>query len=245
MPAAVHEARLGHRSGCPEVLRHRFLGPRAPCGAGGLRLPVGAVVCEAVAGCPLKHHNGVLEQRSKGTPQGSAVSPVLANLFMHYAFDLWMAREFSGLPVRALRRRCDRALQDAAPGGIRARQDRERMSEVGLTAAPQQDEVVYCKDSNRQWYQHEHTSFTFLGFCLPSRMARTRTAVSSPHSCLRSARALKAKSSGFARCESTGAPPDARRPGGVAEPIIAGWMNYYGRFYRSALYSLLRASTPM
>ena len=47
---------------------------------------------------PLKHPDGSLEQRSKGTPQGSAVSPILANLFMHYAFDTWMARNFPGCP---------------------------------------------------------------------------------------------------------------------------------------------------
>ncbi len=47
---------------------------------------------------PLKHPDGTLEERSKGTPQGSAISPVLANLFLHHAFDLWMAREFPGCP---------------------------------------------------------------------------------------------------------------------------------------------------
>lgn len=56
---------------------------------------------------PLVRPDGALEQRSEGTPQGSAVSPILANLFMHYAFDAWMARSFP--PVRALRGRRDRA----------------------------------------------------------------------------------------------------------------------------------------
>ena len=69
------------------------------------RRPLGAAVCQAVAGrrrCSMP--DGTLQQRDRGTPQGSAVSPVLANLFMHYAFDLWMAREFPGCRVRALRR---------------------------------------------------------------------------------------------------------------------------------------------
>ena len=47
---------------------------------------------------PLERPDGALEKRTKGTPQGSAVSPILANLFMHYAFDSWMAREFPGCP---------------------------------------------------------------------------------------------------------------------------------------------------
>jgi retron-type reverse transcriptase len=47
---------------------------------------------------PLKRPDGTLVQRDKGTPQGSAISPVLANLFLHYAFDRWMAREYPGCP---------------------------------------------------------------------------------------------------------------------------------------------------
>jgi len=47
---------------------------------------------------PMKRPDGTLQERDKGTPQGSAISPVLANLFMHYAFDSWMARTFPGCP---------------------------------------------------------------------------------------------------------------------------------------------------
>ena len=43
---------------------------------------------------PLQLPDGTLQERDKGTPQGSAVSPVLANLFLHYAFDMFLEREF-------------------------------------------------------------------------------------------------------------------------------------------------------
>ena len=50
---------------------------------------------------PLQHPDGTLEQRSRGTPQGSAISPCLVNLLMHYAFDSWMARETPGVRLSA------------------------------------------------------------------------------------------------------------------------------------------------
>ena len=68
---------------------------------------VGGAVCEAVAAAPLQLPDGSLLERDRGTPQGSAVSPVLANLFLHYAFDTWMAREF---PAVAFERYADDAV---------------------------------------------------------------------------------------------------------------------------------------
>jgi len=122
---------------------------------------------------PLQHPDGTLVQRKKGTPQGSAVSPILANLFMHYAFDLWMAREFPGCPF-------ERYADDAV---VHCRSRRQadavldaitmRMSEVGLVLHPEKTRVVYCKDDKRRG-GYQHTSFTFLGFAFMARMTRAR-----------------------------------------------------------------------
>ena len=120
---------------------------------------------------PLQHPDGALVQRDKGTPQGSAVSPVLANLFMHYAFDTWMARSFPGCPFERYaddgvvhcksRRQAENVLAAIAA----------RMEEVGLRLHPEKTRIVYCKDSNRR-AEHAHTSFTFLGFTFRPRTAR-------------------------------------------------------------------------
>ena len=122
---------------------------------------------------PLERPDGALEQRSKGTPQGSAVSPILANLFMHYAFDLWMARNFPGCPF-------ERYADDAVVHCKTRRQAEyvlariaQRMSEVGLMLHPDKTRIVYCKDGRRRG-QHGHTSFTFLGYAFRGRGARSR-----------------------------------------------------------------------
>src|SRR4051812_12025427 len=88
---------------------------------------------------PLEHPGGALEQRSKGTPQGSAVSPTLANLFMHYAFDSWMVRNLPGCPFEALRRRRRRASHEPAAGRACACRDRRADAGGRLAAAPGQD----------------------------------------------------------------------------------------------------------
>ena len=122
---------------------------------------------------PLQRPDGALEQRTKGTPQGSAVSPILANLFMHYAFDTWMTRNFPGCPF-------ERYADDAIVHCTSRRQAQhvlsriaQRMGEVGLTLHPEKTRIVYCKDGRRR-EEHEHTSFTFLGYAFRGRGARSR-----------------------------------------------------------------------
>jgi RNA-directed DNA polymerase len=190
---------------------------------------------------PLQLPNGTLVERDKGTPQGSAVSPILANLFMHYAFDMWMAKTFPGCPF-------ERYADDAVVHCVSRRQAHqvlaaiaERMQEVGLTLHPDKTRIVYCKDGTRRG-QHEHTSFTFLGFTFRARRAHNSKTGKNFTRFLpaMSTEALKAKGVDLRdmrihrRTDLT--LDDLAR---WLNPIVAGWMNYYGRFYRSAMSPLL------
>jgi len=190
---------------------------------------------------PLQLPDETLAGRDRGTPQGSAVSPVLANLFMHYAFDLFLAREFPGVQF-------ERYADDAVVHCSSEREARvvlaaltSRMEEVGLRLHPAKTKIVYCKDSRRRG-SHEHTSFTFLGYTFRPRGARRaggkmftgfQPAVSPD--------ALKKMSQRVRRWRiHTRTRHDLNELAALINPVVAGWMNYYGRFYRSQLYPLLQ-----
>jgi RNA-directed DNA polymerase len=123
---------------------------------------------------PLQQQDGTLVARDRGTPQGSAISPLLANLFMHYAFDTWMARQF---PAIGFERYCDDAVVHCRSES-QARQVRDaiaaRLAQVGLELHPDKTRIVYCKDADRR-DDHEVTSFTFLGYEFRPRLAKSRT----------------------------------------------------------------------
>jgi RNA-directed DNA polymerase len=190
---------------------------------------------------PLQRPDGTLEERDRGTPQGSAVSPVLANLFMHYAFDTWLEREF---PAVSFERYADDAVVHCAT----ERQARQvlaalagRMEEVGLRLHPGKTRIVYCQDSRRRG-SAEHTSFTFLGYTFgPRRATYPDGKAFTSFLPAVSAEALKAMGQ---RVRSwrihmrTG--DDPGELAGWINPVVAGWMEYYGRFYRSELYPFLR-----
>ena len=189
---------------------------------------------------PLQMPDGSLAQRDRGTPQGSAVSPVLANLFLHYAFDMWMAGKFPSVPF-------ERYVDDAVVHCRSERQARmvlaalgQRMGQVGLMLHPDKTRIVYCKDGKRRG-SHEHTSFDFLGFTFRARGMRSRNGnVFTGFGPAVSKAALKKMSaevrSWRLHTRTTLTEKDLAR---WINPVIQGWMNYYGRFYKTALYPLL------
>jgi RNA-directed DNA polymerase len=190
---------------------------------------------------PLQLPDGTLLERDRGTPQGSSVSPVLANLFMHYAFDTWLAREFPAVGF-------ERFADDAVVHCATYRQAQQvlaaisaRMEQVGLRLHPAKTRIVYCKDGQRHG-SHEHVSFGFLGFTFRARAARGKNGRKFTSFLPAASKdALNKMSAEVRRWRLH------RRTwhtiGSLARelnPIVRGWMQYYGACYRSALLPLLR-----
>lgn len=190
---------------------------------------------------PLQRQDGTLVARDRGTPQGSAISPLLANVFMHYAFDAWMVREF---PSIRFERYCDDAVVHCR-SERQARQVRDaiaaRLAQVGLELHPDKTRIVYCKDADRPG-SFEHEKFTFLGYEFRPRLAKNRQgkhfvsflpAVSTD---AKKAMATEIRSWGLGRRSDKSLDDLAR----MFNSIVQGWINYYGCFYKSELLYFLR-----
>ena len=165
---------------------------------------------------------------------------MLANLFLHHAFDTWMARQFPAVPF-------ERYVDDAVVHCVSQAQAQTvlaaiatRMEQVGLRLHPDKTRIVYCQDGKRPG-SHEHTAFTFLGFTFRQRKARDNTGKSFSGFLPAVSTEVLSKISAEVRSwrlhHRTG--HDLAVLAKRINPIVRGWMNYYGAFYRSALYPLL------
>jgi RNA-directed DNA polymerase len=184
---------------------------------------------------PVQQASGELRPRDKGTPQGGVVSPLLANLFLHYAFDRWMAVHFPRLPFC---RYADdglihcRSLKQAQYVHERLAQ---RLQACGLALHPDKTRIVYCKDVHRQ-QQYAHIQFDFLGYTFRPRRSRDRSGRIftnfTPAMSSAAAKALRQEIRGWRlQLKSDKSIQDLARMFG---PKIVGWINYYCRFHASA-----------
>jgi RNA-directed DNA polymerase len=190
---------------------------------------------------PLQLEDGSLVERDRGTPQGSAISPLLANMFLHYALDAWMAREH---PAVRFERYCDDVIVHAA-SERQARMLRDaiarRLAECGLELNEQKTRIVYCKDSTRRG-SYEHESFDFLGYTFRPRLSRSKTGGQFVNFLPAVSDDARKRIRREVRRWRLHLRPDKTLTdlARIFNPIIQGWISYYGRFYRSVLVKALR-----
>jgi len=189
---------------------------------------------------PTQLVDGSLIERDSGTPQGGVISPLLANLYLHYAFDLWMQREFPGIPFE--RYADDVICHCHSEAKAKQLQDaiERRFATCRLELHSQKTKIVYCKQVDR-YAAYPTVQFDFLGYAFRPRLAKSKAdrmfvgflpAVSP-----KSAKSIRQAMRGWRlhRCSDLSLEEIAD----MVNPAVRGWINYYGLYYRSALYRVM------
>jgi group II intron reverse transcriptase/maturase len=179
---------------------------------------------------PVEMPNGTVRERTKGTPQGGVISPLLSGLYMHYAFDRWITREF---PMC----RWERYADDGLIHCVSRKQAeyvldmlKKRMQHCGLEIHPDKSKIVYCQKNNEK-LSGERTSFIFLGYCFQPRLVKSKTGCYfmgfTPAVSAEAASAFREKiRMEMRRCGTTDIVELSRR----LNPVIRGWYNYFGKY---------------
>jgi len=190
---------------------------------------------------PMQMSDGVIISRTCGTPQGGVISPVLSNLFLHYVFDVWMTKRHKDKPWC---RYADDGIAHCRTE-LKAQQllaDLEqRFAECGLELHPEKTKIVYCKDDKRKG-NHQNTMFKFLGYEFRRRMVKgsnnRRFLSFNPAIC------KEAKKDICKTIRRTGirsrSELSLQEVADWLNPMIHGWINYYGKFNKSALKPVMR-----
>ncbi len=190
---------------------------------------------------PFQAEDGTVRERTKGTPQGGVISPLLANLFLHYVLDKWMERNYPNNPF----------CRYADDGVVHCRTEEEalvmkevlkaRFKECHLELHSEKARIIYCKDDDRR-KDPPYTSFDFLGFTFRPRRSKNRWGKYfinfTPAVSNEAGKEMRQETRRWRlHLWSDKSLEDLSR---MFSPIVRGWMNYYGNFYKSALYATLR-----
>jgi RNA-directed DNA polymerase len=190
---------------------------------------------------PVSMPDGALIAPERGTPQGSVISPILANLFLHYAFDRWMQEKHPEIPFE---RYADDAIchcsSEAQAHSLRA-ELQARIGACKLELHPQKTQIVYCKDANRTG-NYPVQRFDFLGHSFRPRTSMNRNG----NLFVSFAPAISDKAAKAIRQSMRRWKLHHRNDLALAEiarwtrPFLLGWVRYYGKFHKSALSGALR-----
>jgi RNA-directed DNA polymerase len=190
---------------------------------------------------PAQDRDGQVTERVKGTPQGGVISPLLANLYLHYGMDVWLRKNFPQTPFE---RYADDAIAHCRTEAEAQRLKdalEARMRECRLELHPEKTKIVYCKDEDRRGtYQHE--KFDFLGYTFRPRRSKNRFGKYfinfSPAVSDKAVRKIRTEIRSWKlHLRSDKTIEDLSR---MFNPVVRGWIQYYGRYYRSALYPAMK-----
>jgi RNA-directed DNA polymerase len=191
---------------------------------------------------PMQYPDGSLQEKTKGVMQGGVISPVLSNLFLHYVFDVWITKQYPNLPW----------CRYADDGLVHCKTEQEanqilselkkRFEECLLEIHPVKSKIVYCKDDNRK-ENYPNTEFTFLGYDFRRRSAKNMKNNQlflsfSPAVSNAAKKSMRAKT--HKMMKSIGTYRSLQEIAQVFNPILQGWINYYGRYHKTALCPVLR-----
>jgi RNA-directed DNA polymerase len=190
---------------------------------------------------PVQQSDGTLVSREKGSPQGAVISPILANLFLHYAFDRWMRVNYPGVPFE---RYADDAIchcrSEEQARVLRAALE-ARFAACKLQLNCEKTRIVYCKDAHRRG-SYPQQQFDFLGYTFRPRRAMTRRRelfVSFiPAVSARAGKSMRKQIRRWRLHRRTDLQLDDLAH--WIRPVLSGWVRYYGYLYPSALLQALR-----
>ena len=190
---------------------------------------------------PAQMEDGSIVPRNKGTAQGGVISPLISNLFLHYAFDKWMERNF---PENPFERYADDMLIHCKTKEEALKLNQAigvRLLVCGLELHPEKTKIVYCKDDDRPG-KYDNESFDFLGYTFRARKVKARSGRYftgfNPAISQKASKAIRKRIKGWKFHRWTD--KTIFEMAAISRSILRGWENYYGKYYKSAFYSVLR-----
>jgi group II intron reverse transcriptase/maturase len=185
---------------------------------------------------PVQTEEGKIEESTRGTPQGGVVSPLLANLFLHYAFDMWVSKQFPNVPFECYADDIVCHCRTKIQAEQLLNSLKERMTACHLELHPVKTKIVYCKDRKRRGF-HTHTRFDFLGFTFQARTVQDK--VGKLFSGFNPAVSRLALKRMFKTLRSMNINQATRLTiydlAKKLNPVVRGWVSYYAKFYPQIL----------